>query len=102
MPRTPGSKDISPDVRVAVAMFLAKRSEGERLRWGAAMEAAELFGISPGAVAKIIKIKDNPAAFVAKRNGYKRSKDMSDEDVYKRVSTVAVYFQHPCPLTPPS
>ncbi|ETN18974.1 hypothetical protein PPTG_04409 [Phytophthora nicotianae INRA-310] len=64
---TPGAKEISPQVRVAVALFLAVRSSNDKVQRGCIKAAAERFKISRRKVSAIWSNRDSFEALVAPR-----------------------------------
>ncbi|KAE9347013.1 hypothetical protein PR003_g7139, partial [Phytophthora rubi] len=64
MTRTLGATDITPKIRVAVAVFLTTLSKEGRLRYGTMTRAKQLFRLSRSSIQGIWALRDDPEALV--------------------------------------
>ncbi|OWZ09545.1 hypothetical protein PHMEG_00017735, partial [Phytophthora megakarya] len=89
MPRPRGRGDISPDVRLRVALFLAERSVRGRLFRGAIKSAVAAFGIGHKSVKKIWQMRSNVEALsVSRRVQPARGRRLTVQEVVELVQAV--------------
>jgi hypothetical protein len=70
MLRTPGGRDITPQIRVAIGLFLAGLSEKGRLPRGSKKLAMQTFKVSRSSVDSIWRLRQNADAMTAARRPY--------------------------------
>ncbi|KAE8895177.1 hypothetical protein PF003_g21085 [Phytophthora fragariae] len=89
MTRTLGATDITPKIRVAVAVFLTTLSKEGRIRYGTVARAKQLFRLSRSSIQGIWALRDDPEALVQPRKPYsQRATRLSPDEVAARVAAV--------------
>lgn len=67
MPRKPLAKDVRPETRVAIAIFLAAKSVGGVFPHGAVKKAAEWFALSRWTISRVWSMRARPASMILPR-----------------------------------
>jgi hypothetical protein len=89
MPRSPQKRDISPQQKVADALYLTQRTVGDRLLRGVVGAAARGFGLHRHTVSKVWRLRNNLAELLQGRQQRPPPpRRLTDTEVVERVRNV--------------